>query len=96
MAETEFASEFETRLAALEKTVAELRKSLTGHGTKLREATAAVTEARDNSARTVAMLDEVLPLVRRAAPLLDSPMAKMAQSPAGAALARFAGGMRRG
>jgi hypothetical protein len=87
MAETENANEWEefrTQLAALEKSVADLAKSVTRkHG-----------EITDNLSRVAGMLDEVVPLVRRAAPLLDSPMAKLAQSPAAGVLGMFGG--RRG
>jgi hypothetical protein len=93
MAETE-TGEFETRLRALEKSIAELSAILELRTRKLAEIHADATTARANSVRIVEMLDEVLPLVRKAAPLLDSPMARLAQSPGAGVLSMFTGGRR--
>lgn len=97
MAETNNAAEefdFETRLAALEKSVSALARRVMANAVKYEEIHKDVNRTLDNSTRVVAMLDEVLPLVRKAAPLLDSPMAKMAQSPAAGVLGLFTGGRR--
>jgi hypothetical protein len=97
MAETqEVASsdEFETRLTALEKSIRELRQTITRNNGKLTEAAADAATSRENSVKVVTMLEEVLPLVRKAAPLLDSPMAKLAQSPAAGVMGLFTGGRR--
>lgn len=83
-------ADFESRLSALEKTIAELSRVVGPRGPIRRD----LSEASGNLAKTVAMLEEVLPLVRKAAPLLDSPMVKMAQSPAAGVLNLFGG--RRG
>lgn len=93
MAETQ-KGEFETRLAALEKTIKELSAMLEIRTRSLAQIQSDATTARDNTARVVTMLEEVLPLVRKAAPLLDSPMAKLAQSPAAGVMSIFGG--RRG
>lgn len=93
MAETQEvhdAADFESRLVALEKTIAELSRTVGPRGPIRRD----LAEASGNLAKTVAMLEEVLPLVRRAAPLLDSPLAKMAHSPAAGVLGLFGGGRR--
>ncbi|AGS73949.1 hypothetical protein B446_35953 (plasmid) [Streptomyces collinus Tu 365] len=68
---------------------------LRGNAEKYDAIGADVSAALDNTSRIAEMMAEVLPLIRRAAPLLDSPMAKMATtSPAAAALSWFGG--RRG
>lgn len=97
MAETQEvhdAEEFGTRLTALEKSIRELRQVVTRNNGRLTEVAADAATSRDNTVRLVAMLEEVLPLVRKAAPLLDSPMAKLAQSPAAGVMSLFGG--RRG
>jgi hypothetical protein len=93
MAETQNAK-LESRLAALEKSVTELNAVM-----ELRTRTLAtihddVAASRENCVKVLDILGEVLPLVRKAAPLLDSPMARMAQSPAAGVLRTFVGGRR--
>jgi hypothetical protein len=83
MAETE-TPDFESRLAALEKSVASIEKGQTVNSRKLLAVHRDVSTALDYGTKTSAMLGEILELTRRAAPLLDSPMARMAQTPAGA------------
>jgi hypothetical protein len=84
----------ESRLAALEKSIAELSAVLELRTRKLAEIHADATTARENAVKVAEMLDEVLPLVRKAAPLLDSPMARLAQSPAAGVMGLFTGGRR--
>lgn len=82
------------RLAALEKSVRELSGIVELRTRGLTEIQADARSGMDNSVRVVAMLEEVLPLVRKAAPLLDSPMAKLAHSPAAGIMSVFSGGRR--
>jgi hypothetical protein len=49
---------------------------------KLRDVHKDVLASVEHGAGVVAMLGEIMELTRRAAPLLDSPMAKLAQSSA--------------
>lgn len=93
MAETE-TRDFQSQLAALEKTVSELRAMLELRTRKLEETRVDAATARENSVKVVTMLEEVLPLVRKAAPLLDSPLARMANSPAAGVMGLFTGGRR--
>lgn len=91
MAETESkvdAATFESRLTALEKSVAALGNTQRENSRKLNALTGGVSTSAE-------MLREILDLTRRAAPLLDSPMARMAQSPAGAGLMNLVGKVQR-
>lgn len=76
MAETN-SGDVESRLVELEKSVSGLVRTQAANSRKLGEVLASLKSSAE-------MLAEILPLVRRAAPLLDSPMARLAQSPAAA------------
>jgi hypothetical protein len=93
MAETE-TGDFQSRIEALEKSITDLRRTITRGQGRITEIHADAITTRENSVRALEMLQEVLPLVRRAAPLLDSPLAKMANSPAASVLGLFGGGRR--
>jgi hypothetical protein len=85
MAETE-TGDFESRLSSLESALDGIRKDQDVNRRKITAVHKDVLAALEYGKTTGAMLREILELTRRAAPLLDSPMAKAAQSPAGVAV----------
>lgn len=93
MAETE-TGDFESRLATLENSLDSLRKDQQVNARKITAVHKDVTTSLRLLSTTGEMLAEIRDLTRRAAPLLDSPMARMAQSPAGAGVLSLIGKAR--
>lgn len=90
MAETE-TGDFESRLTTLENSLDSLRKDQQTNARKITAVHKDVTATLRLMSTVGEMLREIQDLTRRAAPLLDSPMAKMAQSPAGAGVLSLLG-----
>ena len=90
MAETE-TGDFETRLTTLENSLDSLRKDQQTNARKITAVHKDVTAALGTLSTVGEMLREIRDLTRRAAPLLDSPLAKMAHSPAGAGMLSLLG-----
>jgi hypothetical protein len=90
MAETE-TGDFESRLTTLENSLDSLRKDQQTNTRKITAVHKDVTASLRLLSTTGEMLREIRDLTQRAAPLLDSPLAKMAQSPAGAGMLSLLG-----
>lgn len=97
MAETETkvdSASVESRLEALESRVQSVMENQLGVSLKVDQVCRDI-KAQVSGLTTVAeMLREIQDLTRRAAPLLDSPMAKMAQTSAGSAVLGVLGKVR--